>query len=749
MNFYRRQVVFGILLVLAVSLWSSGLFADEIPGEKPVSFQNDVMAVLSKAGCNMGICHGNKFGKGGLKISLRGDDPAGDYETLTRTLSGRRANPLDPDRSLLLLKPTMQVAHEGGKRFQVDSPEYRILRSWIAAGLPRDVGQVPRVVRLDVTPLKKVLIDPEQKIVLHAEAVFSDGTRRDVTRLAVYESANQLADVTPEGVVERVGFGEDTVSVRYLNQQVPVRLAFVPNRPGYVWKGPEPANNIDKHVFAKLQSLRMNPSAVVNDAVFMRRAYLDLLGILPTEAEARKFVVDFSIDKRSKLIDALLERPEYADFWSLKWSDLLRVEEKTLDRKGVQAFHSWIRFGIARNKPLDQLARELIASRGSTYKHPESNYYRAMREPLMRAETTAQMFLGVRLQCAKCHNHPFDRWTQDDYYGWANLFSRVEYKILENRRRDRNDKHEFDGEQIVYMVDNGEVENPRIGKPTPPRFLGDRDQPVDESLDRLQQLAAWVGNSGNRRFAQTQVNRIWHHLMGRGIVDPIDDFRATNPPVNPELLDALAEEFVTHKFDLKHMIRLIMNSKTYQLSSEPNETNRDDATNFSHASVRRLSAEQMLDSLAQVTGVPVVFNGYPVGVRAGEIPGVQAIRLRDQSPSQADQFLKLFGKPARLQPCECERTDETTLAQTFQLVSGRLVNNLLMRDSNRLTKLLASNKSSREIVESFYWTALTRSPGSDELAATVRYLETAAERRRALEDITWALLNSHEFMLRR
>ena len=731
----------GLIFVVSLSAASGTAVAAE------VTFSNDVMAVLSKAGCNAGVCHGNQNGKGGFKLSLRGQDPLHDFAALTRDQSGRRANIQHPDRSLILLKPTMQVAHEGGRRFDLDAPEYRILLEWIERGMPED-GETQQLAKLHVTPTERILIDPKREVVLEVEAEFSDGSRRDVSRLAVYEPDNQIVEISPEGVVSRVQTGETTVNVRYLDRQTPVRLAFVPARPDFVWTAPAPANVVDEHVFAKLQALRINPSEICSDAVFLRRTYLDLLGAIPTGDESRQFALDTDPDKRSRLIDELLERPEFADFWALKWSDLLRNEEKTLDRKGVQNFHAWIRSSIVQEKPLDEFVRELIASRGSTYSHPQANYYRAMRMPLMRAESTAQLFLGVRLQCAKCHNHPFDRWTQDDYYGWANLFSRVSYKVLENRRRDRNDKHEFDGEQVVYMARKGDVTNPRTGAPQPPQFLGDTAI-EDPEADRLQRLAEWLTSDQNELFARSQANRIWFHLMGRGIVHPIDDFRATNPPVNPALLDALTEEFVESGFDLGHMIQLIMNSNTYQLASVPNDTNRDDETNFSHSSVRRLAAEQLIDSMSQAMGVATAFNGYPAGMRASQIPGVRAVRRRDGRPAPADRFLKLFGKPERLQTCECERTTETTLSQAFRLISGPLLNDMLTQSDNRLSKLLDSGNNDAEVIDELFWTTLSREPSAAERRAMSESLAAADDRRLALEDIAWSLLNSQEFMLRR
>lgn len=743
---YRRLALAGSVFVLTAIL---PLAASASDAPLAVSFRNDVMPALSKAGCNMGVCHGNKNGKGGFKLSLRGEDAEWDFDVLTRELNGRRVNLVDPEKSLLLLKPTMQVPHEGGRRFHVGSREYEIFRRWVTNGMPRDPDGVRTLRRLDVSPRDVVVSDPVDTVQLQVVAEYSDGAKHDVTSLAVYDLSNQLAEVTHDGLVQRRGMGETTVVVRFLNQQVPVSVAFLRAAPDFAWTGPLPANLVDEHVFAKLKKLRINPSPPSTDTAFVRRVFLDLLGVLPTADEARRFATDENSNKRALLIDALLERPEFADFWALKWSDLLRNEEKTLDWKGVQNLHEWIRVSLSTNKPLDQFVRELIASRGSTYSSPASNYYRAMRTPVMRAESTAQLFLGIRLQCAKCHSHPFDRWTQADYYGWANLFARVDYRVLENNRRDRNDSHEFDGEQIVYMKRKGEVEDPRTGQPAPPRFLGDAEEPPGPETDRLLALAQWLTNPRNQVFVHTQVNRVWYHLLGRGIVEPIDDFRATNPPSNPELLDALSRDFVARQFDLRHLIRMIMNSRTYQFSAVVQESNRDDDVNFSRARVQRLSAEQYLDSLGQVIGKRVSFNAYPEGIRAGELPGVRAVRERDRRSSSADQFLRLFGKPQRLQSCECERTNEPTLAQTFQLVSGALINGLLAANDNRFSRLLADGNTNAEVIEELYWTALSRAPTAEELQSSAKFLAASGNRRTALEDLVWGLVNSHEFLLRR
>ena len=733
---------------IVVLLLASCALASTVAAAEEVTFGRDVMAVFSKAGCNAGTCHGNQNGKGGFRLSLRGQDPAADYESVVRDQFARRTNPLEPEKSLVLLKPTMSMAHEGGKRFAADSAEYRILHDWIAAGMPVDPPTAPRLVSVEVSPTEQYLTEPTAQAQLSVRAKFSDESQRDVSSMAVYEPSSTIVNVGHGGLVEFKGFGEVTVVVRYLHLQVPVRLAYIPSQPDFVWKAPSPANYIDEHVFAKLQQLRVNPSDLTTDTEFIRRAYLDALGILPTAEEARTFLADASSDKRAKLIDALLARSEFADFWAQKWSDLLRNEEKVLDSKGVRIFHEWIRSSIADSKPLDQFVRELVASRGSTYAVPPANFYRANRDAVSRAEAAAQVFLGVRLGCAKCHNHPFDRWTQDDYYSWTALFSRVDYKIVENHRRDDNDKHEFKGEQIVLTAAKGDVKDPRTGRVMQPRFLG-ADEQIDADEERLEPLAAWLTSPDNDLFVRSQVNRIWFHLLGRGIVDPIDDFRQTNPPINPALLDALAKDFVEHKFDLKHLVRTIMNSATYQLSAAPNETNASDELNFSHATVRRLSAEQLLDAVSHTTGSTLELSGYPTGTRAGQMAGVPVLRRRGQDPGEGDQFLRLFGKPPRLLTCECERSTDSTLSHAFQMLSGPTIHEMLAADDNGLSRMLASGKSNAEIIDELYWSALSRAPTSKELGAATAHFDGSGDRRVALEDITWAILNSKEFLLRR
>jgi hypothetical protein len=763
-----------LLLLLLCSLVSAPLLAS---ADQPVSFQNDVMAVLSKAGCNAGTCHGNKNGKGGFKLSLRGQDPDLDYTTLTHDYFARRVDPFTPANSLILLKPTTQIAHEGGLRFKTNSIEYDKLVRWIGDGLKSDLATAPKLQNIEVSPAQSVLIEPLTNIQLYVQAKFSDGSTRDITSLAVYDTSNPLAKVSHDGLVEREGIGETTILIRYLQTQEPVRIAFVPARPDFRWTEIPSNNYIDDHILTKLRTLRMNPSPLCSDEIFLRRACLDLLGLLPTRQKTHQFLnsrsrsrvagetqisparpheesqslstptSEGSFPHRAALIDRLLQRPEFADYWALKWADLLRVEAHSLDQKGVVAFHRWIRDGIATNKPLDQFVRELITARGSTYATPAANYYRPTRDPIARGKAAAQIFLGARLQCAECHNHPSDRWTQDDYYDWATLFAPVGYKVIQNDREISSDEHEWKGEQIIFIKHNASVTNPRTGSAAHPRFLGVKE-PASDDTDSLQALAQWLTSPDNRAFARVQVNRIWFQLMGRGLVDPPDDFRATNPPSHPELLDALADDFVKHNFDVRYLVRLIMNSRAYQLSSESNDTNESDQINYSHNLIRRLGAEQMLDSQSEVAAVPLHFSGYPVGMRAAQLPGVRPESKGKRRANQLDQFLEIFGKPPRLLTTDTERSCECNMGQAFQMLSGPTVNQLLEQKENRVTRLLAEKKSNKEIIQELYWTALTRPPNDQELAALLSTIDSSKTPRPELEDILWALLNSKEFLFR-
>ncbi len=722
------------------------LLARPLPAA-PVSYATEVVAVLARAGCNQGACHGNLNGKGGFKLSLRGQDPAGDFRVLTHDGLGRRLDPLHPEASLLLQKAAGLLPHEGGKRFSTASAEYRLLRDWIAQGCRNDLTTSPRLLRLDVEPREQILHAPVDHTHLRVRATFSDGKVRDVTHLAVFEPSH--TDLTVEGSGQVTGSAplDGVVLVRYLHQQTPVRLTFVPDRntPSLAF---EPTNYIDEHLLARWRALRLTPSERTSDREFLRRVFLDTIGTLPTAAEATRFFADTHPDKRGRLIDDLLNRPEFADFWALKWADLLRAEEKALDPRGVRALQQWLRQAIIAGQSLNSFAAELIAGRGSSYSDPASNYYRALREPYVRAETTAQVFLGVRLQCAKCHNHPFDRWTQDDYHAFAAFFARVQYRILENNRGDRLDKHEFNGEQIIYQDRDSELKHPRTGDPVAPRALGTRGSTLGPRADRLQVLADWVADPNNPFFARAQANRIWFHLLGKGLVDPLDDFRASNPALSEPLLDALAADFRAHDFDLRHLVRTILNSRTYQLSTRPARPDQPEAeANFACAAVRALSAEVLLDALAQVTESPVPFPGQPLGLRAVQLPGVAAKRPRGTAPSPGERFLGVFGKPVRSLSCECERSEEPTLNQALQLLNGSLLERMLQDPANVLGRRLADHPP-EAIIDHLFLAALSRPPTSPERDRAAQIARRARDQRRGLEDVLWGVLNSKEFLLR-
>lgn len=733
---------FSALRLFSLLLLGTGA----VHAQKVPSFRNEVMAAISKAGCNLGTCHGNATGKGGFKLSLRGQDIDYDFAALTQEVSGRRVNLFSPDESLILIKGINKLAHEGGKRLEAQGWEYQVLREWIATGTPPAQDKEARLKKLEVTPLETILDENQDQVQIHAQAIFSDGSQRDVTAQAVYEPLqNGLVEVSPSGLVKRLEFGEPTVLVRFLDQSIPVRLTFLQARPDFVWAAPRRDNYVDAHIFTKLKSLRINPSGVASDDVFARRAYLDLIGMVPSAEEAREFVTDKRADKRARLVDRLLARQEFADFWALKWADVLKVEGRTLDEKGMAAFHGWLRDNIAKNRPVDAMVRDMLASRGSTYEEAPANFYRANRTPSDRAIAAAQVFLGTRLQCAECHNHPFDRWTQDDYYNWSAVFRQVDYKVLENKRRDTNDQHEFIGEQIVFLNPKLDVNNPRTGEKAKPRFLGAEMPALAAGQDELQAVSVWLTSDKNPLFAKSQVNRIWYHLMGRGLVDPVDDFRLTNPASHPKLLEDLTQDFVRSGFDLRHMIRTLMLSRTYQLDSVPNATNAKDEMNYSHTLPRRLSAEQLYDSLHLALRVRPGLN--KTGERAGQIAGPKGGR-GSPDPMSSEAFLVQFGRPRRELSCECERAGDTTIGQIFQFISGPVVGRALGDKYNRL-KSLSSNEDAGAVVRDLYWALLTRSPKADEAKVMESLLVSAKDRRATLEDIAWSLINAKEFVLRR
>jgi hypothetical protein len=704
---------------------------------RPVSFRHELIAALNVGGCNAGACHGTPSGKNGFKLSLRGYDPDQDHIQLTRDVLGRRTAALNPGESLIVQKALARVPHEGGQRFAAGSLPHRILARWIAEGLHDDAKALSPVARVEVLPGDRVQVYPAQGQQLAVIAHYADGSKRDVTLLSNYSSSDPaVADVNRSGLVEFRQAGEAAILVRHLESMVTVRLLYLKPKQNFAWTNPPEHNYIDKLIFAKQKLLNILPAELCTDQEFLRRVYLDLCGILPTPGEAKAFLVSTDPNRRAMLIDELLARAEFADFWTLKWSDVLRANRKTLQLQGVHKFHEWIRKNIAENRPFDQWVRELVTADGSTYANPPANFYRVARDPTSLAETTAQLFFGVRMQCAKCHNHPFERWTQDDYYSLAAFFARVKQK--KDPDEDAG-KQPAQGAELVYLDRAGEVTQPRTGKAMPPRFPGDLNvPPIEAGQDRREVLARWLTRSDNPFLPKSVVNRVWFHLLGRGIVDPVDDFRDSNPASNEELLAALAKDFVDHGWDQKQLIRTIMNSRTYQLSAQPNEFNKDDNKYFSRAVTRLHTAEQLLDAICSAAAVPEKFPGLPLGTRATQLPDGEVNHV----------FLKTFGQPARELACECERESDSNLAQALQLINGPTIHEKLRNPSNRIGQLLNAKKSEKEIVDELYLATLSRLPGGAEYKAVFDHVQKAQEKRKAWEDVQWALINSKEFLFR-
>jgi hypothetical protein len=692
------------------------------------SFRRDVVAVLNVAGCNMGACHGTPSGKNGFKLSLRGFDPAADFVQLTREQFGRRADVQNPDAALVLLKGLGRVPHEGGVRLTPEGYPTEVLLDWLRAGAPNDPTNLPGVEKLEVTPGARVLTAPASQQQMAVVAVMADGSRRDVTRLTHFSSSDSLvAEVSPTGLVRFKRSGEVAVLLRYLETLMSVRLSYLEPRTGFVWSRPPEANFIDGHVFAKLKLMSILPSNLSTDSDFVRRATLDAIGRLPTIQETEAFLKSTDPKKRSQWIDQLTDSPEFADFWAMKWADVLRSSRKTMQLKGSHAFQLWLRDKLRTDEPLDAIVRELLTSNGHTYTVPAANYYRTAKDPTSLAESTAQLFLGVRMQCAKCHNHPSEKWSQDDYYGFAAIFARV------GRRPEGKDSAE-----TILTLRQGEVTQPRTGQVMKPRFPTAGEQNVPEGTDRRAVFAEWLTKPGNEFFAKSVVNRVWFHLLGRGIVDPVDDFRESNPSSNDELLAALAQDFTRTGFRLKTLVRTIMNSRTYQLSADPNDTNLDDSKYFSHATTKLLSAEQLLDAISDVTGVPEKFEGLPAGTRAIQLPDTDIVH----------PFLKTFGQPARELACECERESDGNLAQALQLINGPTINDKVKRPDNRLGELLALKADDRTRLNRLYLAALSRPATESEAKVAIAHLQKRPNPRQAWEDILWAILNTREFLFR-
>ena len=731
---------------------------------QPVSFRRDFIAALNVAGCNAGACHGIPSGRGGFKLSLRGYDPAADFLELTHSALGRRTNRFDADASLILKKGTGLVAHAGGPRLlSVNSVPQQIFRAWLTEGLRDDPADLPDLVKIEVEPRNRVQLAPARWQQLAVLAHFADGSVRDVTRLTAFSSSDDgIAGVDANGLVELKQVGEAAILCRYLGIIECARLTYLEPRQDFAWSNPPVQNYVDQHVFAKLKLLNIVPAELCTDQEFIRRAFLDLGGILPTPDECRAFLADAAPDKRARLIDQLLDRQEFADFLAYKWLDVLRSNRLTIQIKGSHAYHQWLRSHIERNTPWNEVVKELLTASGSTFANPPANYYRGpydngapvVRDPQSLAEGTAQLFFGIRLQCAKCHNHPFERWTQNDYFHMAAWFAQVKAKPDSEFPGSPPQPYPWqlrENALVIYSIGREEINFPQTGKPAPPKVLGMPAPVISPGADRRVPLAEQVTSPANPHFARATVNRLWFHLFGRGIVDPPDDFRDSNPSANDELLDALARDFIEHKFDVKHVIRTIANSRTYQLSSHANPANPVDEKYFSHALVKRkrLTAELLLDAICAATGAPEEFTGIPPGTRAVELPDGQVVYTGGRYASwDRHPFLKAFGQPAREAACECERESDVNLARALEMRNGEFLLAKLRVADNRLGRLLAAKVSDTDLIAELFLATLSRPPLPDEARAALEHVAQSADKRAAWEEIQWALLNTNEFLFR-
>lgn len=713
--------------------------------QKPVGFVRDIEPMMSKAGCNAGPCHGSAKGKNGFKLSLRGYDPEYDYQTLINDLGGRRLNRVRVDESLMLQKPLGDVPHEGRQAIRPGSESHQRLRQWIAEGARYEQPSA-RATNLTVLPATVAIDLPgrHQKFVILAH--YTDGSTRDVTDDAMLSSNNEEIAVVKDNTLTALRRGEMAVLVRYEGVYAAREVAVMGDRTGFSFTPMPEYNGIDGHVNAKLKRMQILPSEACTDAEFLRRVSLDLTGQPPTVERVRKFLADptESRKKREKMVDELLGSPAFGEFWANKFADLLQCNSENLGKKGVWVFRSWIEGQLARNRPYDQFVRDLVLAQGSTFENPAGNYLRALRDPGKMTEDVSQTFLGVRFNCNKCHDHPFERWTQNQYYEFGAFFAQVAFKrgTLGRDTLIRGNEtyaSEQVSEEIVYRNYNGgEVRHPKndaVMKAHVP--YGTLRTPAPDE-DPRRAFAEWLTSPDNPYFARSTVNRFWSYFFGRGIIDPVDDIRAGNPPSNPELLAQLEREFVAGGYDLRKLMRTLCTSRAYQLSITPNRWNQDDLVNFSHALPRRLSAEQLLDAVAVATGHRQQFKDMPAGVRAVMAP--------DGMVGGGD-FLALFGRPKRQSACECERAGNVTLAHALNLVNGPTLGECVTAADNDLAKLIQSEPDDRKVIEQIYLACLSRPPTDKETAAI--QLGKGDERLAGAQDLTWALLNSPAFLFNR
>jgi len=698
----------------------------------PISFRNQIVPIFTRLGCNGGGCHGKSGGQNGFKLSLLGFYPDEDYEFIRKENRGRRIFPAAPEKSLLLTKAIGETPHGGGKRMESDSYEYRMLVRWIEQGMPYGDPDAPEVVGIQCYPEARVMTQQSEQQV-SVLATYSDGSTEDVTRMALYEANDtEMAECSETGLVSTLTLaGEVAIMARYQGQVSTFR-ATIPLGAD-TSTVPEPINLVDEAVFNKLKLLGIPPSEMTDDATFLRRVSLDIAGTLPDEAEVVAFLKDDAPDKRARLIDRLLDSDEYADHFANKWNFVLRNKRtRGEDKPGTFLFHRWVRDSMYDNKPYDQFVAELLTATGVPAINPAVNWYREVDQVEEQVEDTAQLFLGVRIQCARCHHHPFERWSQNDYYSLAAFFSRVGKQAIPNAQANSRDR------QLVHNNGVATAKNPRSGRDLKPSGLGAAPVAVPVQEDPRVELAAWMSSPDNPFFARTLVNRYWKHFFNRGIVEPEDDMRETNPPTNPELLDGLAQHFVKSGYDLKDLIRTICNSRTYQLSAIPNEYNESDKQNFSRYYPRRLAAESLYDAFHKVTGTTQAFADMPAGTRAQQLV----------DSSNVPYFLKVFGQPAGDTACECERSPDANLAQSLHLLNSSEVQTKVGQDGGR-AKTLAGNADMphEQRIQELYRAAFSRTAQDDELQVALAYIESHKDNiPAAYEDIMWALINTKEFL---
>lgn len=708
-----------------------------VVAEPSILFEEQVEPVFYRAGCNAGACHASQYGKGGFTLSVLGYDPQADYDAIAHENRGRRVSAMSPTRSLLLRKPTMQSPHGGGKRLEPGSPDYQLLSAWIAGGFPGPQPTSRKVSRLEVHPARRVgTVGMTQQ--LRVVAHYDQGSARDVTAWARFDSMDDaLLNVTPFGQLTAVGRGQAQVMARF-GGEAAISTIVVPYADTVDLTAWQSQNFIDDFAAEKFRELGLMPSPLCDDATFLRRAYLDALGTMPTIEETVAFLDSTDPEKRSKLVDRLLGltgdpavdarySDQYAAVWSLKWADLIRNNSTVVGESGMWAMHNWLRESFRTNKPFDEFVRELITARGSIFSNGPANYFRIANNPPDLAETTAQLFLGTRLACAKCHHHPYEKYGQHEYYSFAAFFSRISTK-------GSAEFGNFGGEIVVVARINGEIAHPKTGQILKPKALDGPE--MDDPLDRRTPLAGWLTAPQNEAFARNAVNRYMAYLLGRGLVEPIDDMRSTNPPSNVGLMEALARDFRDQHFDLKRLMRRIMTSRLYQLDSQPTPQNAADRRFYSHYRVKRLAAEPLLDAIDQSTQSQTKHPNLPLGTRSVELPDAVT-----QNP-----FLVTFGKPKRASVCECERSPDENLGQALHTLNGDIVATKVADAKGRVSQLLAAKKPHDEIVSELYLSTLCRRPTQAELAEAERFLTEIPNAEECYQDLLWALLNSKQFL---